>query len=250
VSLLEHQIVLGRCLQATGVDPLAADMLQGLTIDREELARLRDLVHCPGFRFTRHVQRSWCIGRTAGAAQLTLSLLPVELRRELVGDWVEAGGGRALDVAVEAAAFLEFVAQRLPYPSHALAVCRMEQAAYRASDAAVRFKPPDPSLLDDPEIILGTGKNASVVRFFAEPERLFQAIGANQPLPPLSDRTVSVLFAPGLPKLYRPARSDEEAILEKLSHPMAMREFPPGGQYRHAIQALFSVGAAEIQPSS
>jgi hypothetical protein len=165
MPLLEHQIVLGRCLRAADADPPASPAaLQGIGLDRTELADLHDLVQSPGFRFTRRGQRSWCEGRTAEAAQLTLSILSTELRQQLVNDWVDAGGGTAFDPASEAAAFLEFVAGRLSEPSHAMTICRMEQAVYRASAAALRFKPPDLSVLDDPKTMLCAGHGAVLCR--------------------------------------------------------------------------------------
>jgi hypothetical protein len=141
MPLLEHQIVLGRCLRAAGGDPLAslaADPLQGIGFDRAELAELDDLVHSSGFCFTRRGQRSWCEGRTAQTAQLTLSILSTEQRRQLVDDWVDAGGGAAFDPASEAEAFLEFVAGRLSDPSHAMTVCRMEQTEQAEQRCASR----------------------------------------------------------------------------------------------------------------
>jgi hypothetical protein len=249
VSLLEHQIVLGRCLQAPGADMSAAsiaDQLHDLAINRDELFRLVGTVLSPGFRFTRHVQRSWCVGRTAGAAQLTLSAVPVEQRRRLIEDWFDTGGGRALDPASEAPALLEFVARHLADPSHALSVCRMEQAAYCASAAALRFAPPALSLLDDPGIVLRTGEGAAMVRFFAEPQRLFGAIKSREPLPPLSDRPLPVLFAPGLPKLYRAATQEEEAIWQALVGPRAVRELSRDGQSGNVIEELFRAGAVEL----
>jgi hypothetical protein len=90
-----------------------------------------------------------------------------------VNDWVDAGGGTIFDPVSDADAFLEFAAGHLSEPSPAMTICRMEQAAYRASTAALRFKPPDLSLLDHPKPMLCTGKGAALVRFFAEPQRLF-----------------------------------------------------------------------------
>jgi hypothetical protein len=248
VPLLEHQILLGRCLQGLGAQAFTADTALGLTIDREELARLRNLVQGSGFRFTRHVQRSWCMGRTAGMAQLTLSLLPIEHRRRVVENSVDGGGDRTLDLASEAAAFLEFVAQHLTNPSHGLTVCRMEQAAYRASGAAVRFRPPDPSLFDHPDAMLRVGKGAALVRFLAEPQRLFDAIAAKGPLPPLSHRQFPVLFAPGLPKLYRAANNDEVAVWERLARPTAVPLLSRDGNAQRVIERLFSIGAADLIP--
>src|ERR1700738_803618 len=123
MPLLEHQIVLGRCLRAAGGAPLAAlaaDPQQGIGLDRAELAELDDLVNSSGFRFTQRGQRSWCEGRTAQVAQLTLSILSTEQRRQLVDDWVDAGGGAAFDPASEAEAVLEFVAGRLSERPHAM----------------------------------------------------------------------------------------------------------------------------------
>jgi hypothetical protein len=83
MQLLEHQIVLGRCLRAADGDPLASlAALQGIVLDRTKLAELHDLRNRSGFRFTRRGRRSWCEGRTAEAAQLTLSILPAEQRRQ------------------------------------------------------------------------------------------------------------------------------------------------------------------------
>jgi hypothetical protein len=249
MPLLEHQMALGRCLRASGVDPsasLAALRQEGF--DRAELAELSDLVHSPGFRFTRQGQRSWCEGRTAEMAQLTLSILSNEQRRQLVNDWVDAGGGVAFDPACEAEAFLEFVASHLNDPSHAMALCRMEQAVYRASEAALRFRRPDPSLLDDPDAVVCASKGAAVVRFFAEPQRLFAAIEDKAPLPRLSDKCFLVLFAPGLPTLFRAATNEEAAIWEKLAHPIAVRQLLGNGFTKRAIEALFRTGTVDLVP--
>jgi hypothetical protein len=249
MRLIEHQLVLGRCVQAPGADAsmsLTADTVQGLTIHPHELAELGSLVHSTGFRFTRRVQRSWCTARTISTAQLTLSLLPVEQRRQLVAGWVEAGGGKSFDPTSEAEAFLECVARHLTDPSHAMSVCRMEQAAYRASEVALRFRPPDLSLLDHPTVMLRAGKGAEMVRFYAEPQALFDAITANEPLPPLSDRPFPVLFAPGLPKLYRVASNEEVTIWERLARPIAMRPLTLDRHQRHAIEQFFNIGAAEL----
>jgi hypothetical protein len=249
MPLLEHQQVLGRFLIAPPVEASTALLpttVKEHSIDPKERLQLLGIVDGRGFFFTRRVQRSWCVARTAGTAQLTLSLLPVEPRRQLIADWVAAGGGRALDPASEAPAFLEFVARHLDDPSHALSVCRMEQAAYRASDAALRFTPPDVALLADPGSALQTGRSAAMVRFFSEPRRLFDAIGSQAPLPPLSDRPLPVLFAPGLPKLYRAASQDEEALWEALVDPRPARALSRDRRSANVIEVLFRVGAVEL----
>jgi len=247
MPLLEHQIALGRCVRGRGADPFASlAALQEIGLDRGELAELDDLVHSSGFRFTRRGQRSWCEGRTGEMAQFTLSILSMEQRRQLVNDWVDGGGGTAFDPASEAEAFLEFVAGHLSEPSHAMTVCRMEQAAYRASEAALRFKRPDPSLLDHSDAILSVRKGASLVRFFVEPQRLFAAIEAKAPLPPLSDKCFLVLFAPGLPTLFRAANNEEVTIWEKLAYPIAVQGLSGDGFTRPAIEGLFRIGAVDL----
>jgi hypothetical protein len=249
MPLLEYQMVLGRCLRAAGADPLASLAEQhGIGLGRAEFAELRDLVHSSGFRFTQRGQRSWCEGRTAEMAQLTLSILSTEQRRQLVNGWVDAGGGAAFDPASEAEAFLEFVAGRLADPSHAMTICRMEQAVYRASEAALRFTPPDVSVLDHPKAMLCAGKGATLVRFYVEPDRLFGAIEAKEPLPPLSDRCFPVLFAPGLPTLFRAANNEETAVWEKLAGPIAVRLLPRDSYLRSAIDGLFRIGAMDLTP--
>jgi hypothetical protein len=55
-----------------------------------------------------------------------------------------------------------------------------------------------------------------------------------------------VLFAPGLPRLYRSATAAEGAIWEKLGGPIAVRVLSYNAYARQALKDLFSVGAAEL----
>ena len=220
--------------------------LQIVTTDREGLVSLVYLIHSPGFRMTQRVQRSWCLSRTEAAAQLTLSVLPSGLRRQLIEDWVAAGGGTGFDPASEADGFLEYIASRLTDPSHELTVCRMEQAALRASEAALDFTPRNTTLLDDLAAVLQAGRAAAIVRFFVEPTRLFEAIEAKLPLPPLSGRYFPVLFAPGLPMLFRVASNVEAAIWEKLVCQVPARLLMQDNDARHAIEQLFAIGAVDL----
>src|SRR5271166_1496039 len=183
MRLLEYQMALGQCVRATG-----ARAQIPLTLDREARTQLTRLVDSAGFRFTQRVQRSWCRGRAASAARLTLSILPVVQHCRLIDTWVEAGGGTASHISGESEAFLEFISRDLTSPSHALTICRLEQAGYRASEAANCFRSPDPRLLDDPTTVLCRGKGAALVWFFTEPQQLLGAIEAGEPLPPLSDQ--------------------------------------------------------------
>jgi len=92
-----------------------------------------------GFRFTATVRRSWCEGRATIAARTVLALVPEVERRRLVAEYVDAGGGLAMFFPSENAALLEFLAPRLPDPSHALSLCRMDQALARARLGAEVF---------------------------------------------------------------------------------------------------------------
>jgi hypothetical protein len=253
MSLLEYQLVIGRCLRAAGAEASSAritDQLQDVATDHEELAALVHLIRSPGFRMTQRVQRSWCLSRTEAAAQLTLSVLQSGLRRQLIEDWVAAGGGTAFDPASEAEAFLELIASRLVDPSHELTVCRTEQATLRASAAALDFTPPDPTLLDNPDAVLRAGKAATLVRFLTEPQRLFEAIEAKRPLPALSGRCFPLLFAPGLPLLFRVANNIETAIWDKLAHPIPVRLLKDDDETRRATEQLFAIGAADLRPET
>ncbi len=241
MSLLDLQTAVGRLVRATdGHDPL-----RGLQLDPDERARLAALVERAGFRFTVDVQRSWCAGRAAGAAKLTLSLLPATERRRVLDDWVSAGGGTASFVATEADAFLEFIARRLRAPSHALTLCRFEQATLRASEGALGFAAPDPSWLAEPGWVLRTGRYAAVVRFHAAPHLVLAAL-EGQPLPPISPETTSVLFGPGLDGFSRLATSAEVALWERLGAPEALPVLIREGHRQEVIEALVTPGIVEL----
>lgn len=245
MSLLAHQIALGRCLQCSDIERTLAQTAREFAIDRDRLRELRALVHGAGFGFTRQVRRSWCMGRTAGATQLTLSLLAIENRRSLVEDWVDAGGGAALDVTSEAAAFLAFVARRLPNPSHELSVCRMEEAAYRASAAASNFTQSALSLPDEQDVPLRRGRGSMLVYFFADPRQLFPAITARESLPPLGKKGFPHLFAPGLATLRRAASGAEVRLWHRLAVPVSLHALCAERFSLRLVMALLAVGAIE-----
>jgi hypothetical protein len=245
MALLTDQIVLGRCLRSSDMKTTIGEAAREFAIDRDRLTVLGDLVNTAGFGFTRQVQRSWCIGRSAGAAQLTLSLLTVEQRRSLVEDWVDGGGGAALDVTSEAAEFLAFVAQHLCDPSHELSVCRMEEAAYRASAAAVNFTQPALTLPDEQDAPLRRGRGSMLVYFFADPRRLFAAITAREPLPALGKKNFPHLFAPGLTTLRRAASAAEVRLWHRLAVPASLHALRVEGHSKRLVLAMLAVGAIE-----
>jgi hypothetical protein len=222
-----------------------AEAASEFAIDRDRLRELGDLVNGEGFGFTRQVQRSWCMGRTAGAAQLTLSLLSTQQRRSLVGDWVDAGGGAALDATSEAAAFLAFVARHLRDPSHEFSVCCMEEAAYRASAAAASFVPPVLALPDEKDAPLRRGLGSRLIYFFADPRQLFPAITAREPLPAVGKKGFPHLFAPGLTMLRRAASGAEVRLWHRLTVPASPRALHVEGFSNRLVLAMLAVGAIE-----
>ena len=162
------------------------------------------------------VQRSWCAGRAAKAAYLTLSILPGEMRDQLLEEWVNSGGGTHSFVGRESAAFLEFIASHLVEPSHELTICRMELAALRSSEGSLRFKRPESSRTHRPDGLLRRGPYASVVHFYAEPERVLNALVRREPCPAISSDITTLIFGPGFDRLYTRATSSELALYDRL----------------------------------
>ncbi len=248
MSLRDFQTALSLLLSTpirNGSENGNPDLLKRLDLSPQERASLSCLLASPGFQFTARIQRSWCEGRAANAAALTLSILPLGQRRQIIEEWVSIGGGASSFFASEADAFLEFIARRLPEPSHELTVARLEQAVQRVSDAAAAFRLSHSAVLGAPEIKLRRSKGAALVSFFAEPQRIFAALNGAEPLPPLSDRSYWVLCAPGLPGLFRSATVDEAALWEKLAAPVTIREILKDNSMRETVQDFVTIGAAE-----
>ncbi len=154
MSLLDFQIALGRNVRR----PVGKDRLSGLHLTRDERARVEMITKSAGFRFTIAVQESWSVARAGKAARLTLSILPVHKRRRILYEWVRRGGGTASFHNAEADAFLDYVAEHLPDPSHELTLCKLEKGTHRASEGSRHFVEPDLSRLDAPNCVLRAGR--------------------------------------------------------------------------------------------
>ncbi len=239
---LDVQTALGRLIRASdGPDPF-----RGLQLDESERACLEKMVQGAGFRFTVGVQRSWCVGRAARAGSLTLSALAPELRNALLDEWVNLGGGTSSFFAAEGDALLEFIASRLPDPSHELTLCRVEQATLRANEGATNFRVPDSALLRQPGCLLRRGHCAGIAKFHGEPRHTMTALLQNQPLPPLSHQPeLTMLFGPGLDKLCRPASQSELALWERLTAPVESLSLVEEGHRLEDIAVLFLAGVVE-----
>ncbi|MFY9727185.1 MAG: hypothetical protein WB579_06640 [Bryobacteraceae bacterium] len=242
MALLDYQTALGRLVRA----PDGADPLRSLRLDERERSSIEALRLSAGYRFTVGVQRSWCVGRAERAGYLTLSILPEDLRRRLLDDWTEAGGGTSSFFAAEADAFLDFIASRLPHSSHELTACRFEQATLRANEQAIGYTPPDPDLLQATQCALRRGRHAGLVAFYGEPHAIIEALVQHRALPPLSAAATAILFAPGLERLWRVASSRESALWEKLAVPVGFGSLLRDGYRRDDIAAMLRMGFVEF----
>ena len=161
------------------------------------------------------MQRSWCLRRAERAGFFTLSILPEEVRRGLLEQWILGGGGTSSFFATESDTLLEFIASRLPDPSHQLTACRFEQATLRANQA-VGFTPSDLELpLSRPSSMryaLRRGRYAATATFHGDPHEIIGALMNHRPLPAVSAEATTMLFGPGLERLCRVASPLEVAL--------------------------------------
>jgi hypothetical protein len=237
VALLDFQTALGRLVRK----PAGEDPRRGLALAAGEDASLVALAETPGFRFTQDVLRSWCVGRAAKGARLTLSLLPVTERQRLLDEWVSIGGGTGSFFAAEADAFLDFIAEQLPDPSHIGTLCRVEQATLRASEGVGHF-----AWHEAPGGVLRVGRYSALVRFHAEPHVLLAALRGEAPLPPLSPDAIPMLFGAGLEGLCRVATEEEAALWNRLTTPTSWIVLQREGHSPETIRELLRAGAAEF----
>ena len=241
MSLITFQTALGRTVRARQGAQISCE---GLDLSEQERHNLVRIFESSGFRATARIQRSWCESRAAIGARLTLSILPLAQRRELIREWVDGGAGTNSFFAAEAAAFLEFIAQRVPDPSHALSLCRLEHAVLCAEAVAAQFIPPDVAQLDEPECMVCASPHAAFVALFAELEQLLLAIEGQGALPPMSEPHI-LLVAPGLPGFARPADTAEAALWRSLAEPQRVETLLHQGNVLATIEALWTAGAIE-----
>lgn len=241
MSLLGMQLAFGRSVRARGADAVSFDDLGLSPAEREGVARV---VASRGFRLTASIQRSWCEGRTIKGAMMTLSLVPKAERERLLGDWVDRGGGTNAFFFTEADAFLGYLAERLPDPSHALSVCGLERAVLRTAEAAGRFSPLAVDQMNA-ERVLKAGSLAALVTFYADPGLLLRAIQGEGAIPPLSTDPTTVLIAPGIEGFARPSERAEKALWSALARPVMIGELERQGHARRDIEDFLAIGAAE-----
>ena len=214
MSLREFQTALGQMVRTTR----RSHQPKSVALDDTEQACLDALEPTAALQFTRAVQRSWCKQRAANAAALTLSVLQDDLRRQLLDEWVDSGGGTFSFYGSEADALLEFIAGHLPDPSTELNVCRIEQSAIRASVHSSRFQPPDPASFSH-ERTLGRNPYAALV--------------------------TALLIAPGLEAVHRVALPIEQMLWERLMIPAKAAVLLQEGYPLELLESLLRIGALE-----
>ncbi len=194
-------------------------MTESLAAFQAALGRaLFGLGRCPidpgsvGFRFTAKVRRSWCKGRAISAAREVLTLTSADLRRRLLHEYVDLGGGLATLLPAESQAFLAFLAPRLPNPSHALSLCLMDQALALAREGSAQFVAPGAGVAGGR---IERGRHASLVWFYAEAKAILAAL-QDGVAPPVGAPHHAVLFGPGMSNLFRLASEEEAALWARL----------------------------------
>ncbi len=209
-----------------------------------ERACLDVLPHNAGFQFTAAVQRSRRARRTVNAGLLALSILPHEVRRCLLAEWINSGSGTSSFFAAEGDALLDFIAKQLPDPSPELAVCRFEQFTLRANSDVGSFKPPDRGFLG-PDSVVRRALHAGMVHFNGEPDLILEALLERKPLPPFSPHVTALLVAPGLQPLCRIASPQENELWARLSEPTPAAALVRDGCPRDVIETMLHAGALE-----
>lgn len=240
MSLMGFQFALGQALlgRMCGHDAQFDD----IDLSPIECSSLKRTLASAGFRITADIQRSWCEARTARSVALPLAILSVEERCQLVGEWVNQGGGTNSFFEAEGEAFLRFLEQRLPNPSHALTLCQLEQATRKATNVLGRFVPLDVSTICGSKL-LTKSPHATLVHFFAEPECLLLTIKGERMTPPLLPTAIPVLVAPGLSGQIFPVDAPQEALLQSLETPATVHALIAGGHALGTIEFLVTVGA-------
>jgi hypothetical protein len=216
----------------------------GNFLPRLARADLDESPPCAGVRFTAAVQRSWGTRRPVNAGLLALSTLQGDVRRRLLGAWMESGGGTASFFAVEADSLLDFIAEQLPDPSPELAFCRVEQLTLRATHRASDFEAAVAAPFD-PRRAVRRSCHAGLVLFPGGHDLILSKLLQFEPLPVRQGVVTPLLVAPGSRPLCRIASPVEHEIWTQLTHPMAVGALMQNGSPIESIETMLLVGALE-----
>jgi hypothetical protein len=205
----------------------------------------KNLVSGEGLRFTAAVQRSWGTRRPVNAGLLALSTLQGDVRRRLLGAWMESGGGTASFFAAETDSLLDFIAEQLPDPSPELALCRVEQLTLRATHRASAAKAADPEFFALRRVVRRVC-HAGVVLFPGGYDLILSRLLQLESLPFYSGTAIPLLVAPGLRPLCRIASPPEHEVWTRLTHPTTVEALMVSGCPLDAIETMLRIGAVEF----
>ncbi len=241
MALLDFQTALGRLVRVqNGKGPL-----DGLHLDTRDSLYLEGLQETAGFLFCRSIQRSWCVGRAAKSAHLTLSFLPDHERQTLLDEWIDSGAGTRSFYDSEAGSFLEFISHRLANPSHQLSVCQLEQATLRAGEGMNSVIAADAARLSDDDCMLRRGRYAGLVEFYGDPHLVLESLQKHEPLPPLSSEITILLFGPGVEQLCYVPSAGQVALWHQLETAQSVRTLLSQPHERNTLAKLQSYGIIE-----
>ncbi|MFL5347963.1 MAG: hypothetical protein ACJ8AT_24490 [Hyalangium sp.] len=208
MALRDWQNALGQLVEAraSGRDlPPVLETLDGLELEEKDRAWLRRVAGTPGFELTAYVPRWWRHTRVMRSARFTLAALR-ESREEVLRTYLRATPCTTLFFVSEGLSFLEYVIRTTALP-HVRAVAEFEQALWALRREA-SSAPSSPQVLSS-EDVLAPHPAATLVTFDASPEALLGALLTGSPLPQEPAEPHPVLVAPGLPRMWRPATSEE-----------------------------------------
>lgn len=172
-----------------------------LELSSDERLWLESVADAPGFSVTCDIQRRWRRLRVQAGAPLTLTALGAD-RHSAVDAYLSRVPLRSMFVTPEVVGFTTFVAHESGYDLRVRAVAAFERALKLAVAGRGRALSSGRSL--PPGTVLCRHPSAAMVPLPCRPEALFGALLSRGPLPD-ADQPTTVLVAPGLATLWRPA---------------------------------------------
>jgi hypothetical protein len=84
-----------------------------------------------------------------------------------------------------------------------------------------------------------------VVHFYAEPDRVLNALLKREPYPAISSDVTTLIFGPGLDRLYTRASWSEMALYDRIQSSVPVAELFAEGFTRETIARLLEGGVLE-----
>jgi hypothetical protein len=182
--------------------------------------------------------------RAVNAGLLALSMLQADVRRRMVGAWMQSAGRIAPCFTGAEDSLIDFIAGTLPDPSPELALCRVEQLRLRAAHFAPRFEAPDAALLE-PRRLIRQASHAGLVLFPAGCEAILSRLLSLRGLPVRGPVAAPLLIAPGLELLCRIASAIEHNLWNQLTSPTCLEDLLGGETTIGTVATMLRIGALE-----